>query len=97
MLKKTKSIALLVWLCILAMVVAGSLYPGAGPPKTLIRLDLIMHFVVYALLSGLAVIIFNNHKTAFLALMVAIAMLTWDFCWNSLNFTSKDVHLIWVT
>jgi VanZ family protein len=79
MLKKNRNIALLLWLFILAMVVAGSLYPGAGPPKTAIRSDLILHFVVYSLLSGLAMIIFNNRKTALLILMVAIAMLSLGF------------------
>ena len=53
------------------------MYPNAGPPKAGIELDLILHFALYALLSGLAMIILNNHKTA--VLMVVIAMLTLGF------------------
>ena len=72
MLKKNRHLVLVIWLLILVMVVAGSLHPGAGPPTSTIRLDLILHFLLYALLSGLAVIIFHNRKTA---LLIAISLL----------------------
>jgi VanZ family protein len=58
------------------MVVIGSLYPNAGPPKAGIELDLILHCALYALLAGLVMIIFHNRKTA---LLLAIAMLPLGF------------------
>jgi VanZ family protein len=72
MLKMKKNWGLVIWIIMLVMVVTGSLHPNVGPPNNSIRLDIILHFLFYTLLSGLAIILFNNLKIAILA---AVAML----------------------
>jgi len=66
----SKAISFL-WLGILAMVVAGSLIPYAGPPDAGVGLDKALHCILYALLAGLAMGLFQNRKTA---LFLAVAM-----------------------
>jgi VanZ family protein len=62
---------LLLWLTILAVVVAGSLIPHAGPPDTGVGLDKALHGILYALLAGVAMGLFHDRKTAF---FLAVAM-----------------------
>jgi len=61
----------LIWLGILAMVVAGSLMPHAGPPDAGVGLDKMLHGILYAILAGVAVGLFRDRKTA---LFLAVAM-----------------------
>ncbi|MBI9086115.1 MAG: VanZ family protein [Desulfobacterales bacterium] len=63
---------LLLWLTILAVVVAGSLIPHAGPPDAGVGLDKALHGILYAILAGVAMGLFHDRKTAlFLAVAVA--------------------------
>jgi len=61
----------LIWLGILAMVVAGSLIPHAGPLDADVGLDKMLHGILYAILAGVAVGLFHDRKTA---LFLAVAM-----------------------
>lgn len=61
----------LLWLTILAIVVAGSLIPHAGPPDAGVGLDKALHGILYAILAGVAMGLFHDRKTA---LFLAVAM-----------------------
>ncbi len=59
------------WAGFLAAVAVGSMMPKAAPTDTVTGLDKALHGLAYALLSGLAMALFRDRKTA---LLLALAM-----------------------